>query len=230
MLIKQPPSSSPHVLNPQLHTRKNHHTYNGALHLPESTHVQVIPHHLRATATTTTTTTTSNNSNNACNSTTTLTKANRRRYLITLYYAHNRACELRRSADDVLVLRQALDTAGCAAQGIGTVARLGEAGSGGSSSSSSPSRGGGCTSSRSNKTGTGGSDDDDVPAEQRIPCPRTCSCLCPCAVRGPDVQSAMEVNYMLGAALKKVEKGDVMARVAVEWFLRRRIGDCGDGW
>jgi hypothetical protein len=248
MLIKQPPSSSsPHpVVKPQVHTRLNHHTYNGALHLPESTHVRVIPHDPKVIATNPTITSDAVTKIAADYRKRSKTKPDRRRYVITLFYAHNRACELSRSADDVLVLREALAKGWFAvysAAAASCVVRAGEGGGNGSSSSSSRDAteqggdggsggggGGNGSGNINNETGCSAIE-GDVPAaaQQTPPCARTCSCPCPCAVWGSDVRSAMEVNRMLTEALKKVGKGDRMARVAVEWFLRRRIGDCGVG-
>ncbi|KAK4240047.1 hypothetical protein C8A03DRAFT_13634 [Achaetomium macrosporum] len=188
--------STPHPPSkPQVHTRKNHDIYNGILHLPLTTHVRVDYDYYRP-----------NNTN-----------SNRHhspqypRYIVTLTYAHNRACEIYRSHDDVVTLRQALLAAGCHT----TLPPQPAAAAVGKSRSSS-----------------------------KIDRSRACSCRCTCAVACPvvlpvqrrlrvvvdDTSAARELQQLLEEGLKKVREGGEgggRARVSVEWFLRRRVGDCG---
>lgn len=63
---------------PQVHTRRNHDTYDGTHHLPLAVHVCPRP------------------------------DGRERCFSITLFYAHNRACEIYRSPDDFLALHRAL--------------------------------------------------------------------------------------------------------------------------
>lgn len=82
------------------------------------------------------------------------------------------------------------------------------------------------------------------------PCRRqTCSCPCACPCLNPrgeadhgdggegsghgggcwakEAREAGELNALLGIALGKIREGrDKGVEVPVEWFLRRRIGDC----
>src|SRR4051812_28848924 len=98
MLIKTPGPRSLPARRPRLHTRKNHDTYNGILHLPQSTHVQVTTaHHDDATST------------NAVGETD--AEPAGRSYTITLYYPNDRACEIHRSPSDIADLRRALPAA-----------------------------------------------------------------------------------------------------------------------
>ncbi|KAK4158486.1 hypothetical protein C8A00DRAFT_28495 [Chaetomidium leptoderma] len=78
MLINRPhpPSILHATTKPQLHTLKNHDTYSGVRDLPLATHVRVDRRNTSV------------------------------RYIITLSYAHNRACSLSRSPDDVRLLTQ----------------------------------------------------------------------------------------------------------------------------
>ncbi|KAK4251920.1 hypothetical protein C7999DRAFT_27608 [Corynascus novoguineensis] len=233
MLIKPPAPFTTPCRKPHLHTRKNHDTYNGILHIPQATHVQI-----------TTNTTTPNTTNTATVATTeaniqwlvnsrTTGAANPRAataptYIVTLSYPHNRACELRRSADDLLALRRALVSAMCRLQQKREgKSRNNNNNNNNSSSSSSSSRVDGKNAGNSNGSRTG----IVVPAAtQRCACSCSC-CCCPCDWLRPDVRLAREVNELLEKALKMIAdgKGVVAMRLAVERFLRRRIGDCGGG-
>ncbi len=199
MLIKLPPASTPpgppsKQPKPPLHTRKNHDSYNGTLHLPLATHTQYLP---------------ASHSSNPC-------------YLITLAYPHNRACTLFRTPADVLTLRQGLAAA-----------------------ASNPALEGKDDNSHGDEHDGNNNNDSkrvvttaDLPAATETErtwcraCVQSCSCACTCADGGggrPEAQLARDVNLMLGQAVKKVKNRQGGGKVVVEWFLRRRFGDCEGG-
>ncbi|KAK3300347.1 uncharacterized protein B0H64DRAFT_437512 [Chaetomium fimeti] len=212
MRIPQPPPPSSLAHKPQLHTRKNHHTYNGTRRLPQSTHVQVITHPTNNTPTSPT------------GATANPTDIDTPRYIITLHYAHNRACELYRTAYDIELLRRELGVLKHPPMGTN-----GDGNPGGSSSSSSKTT-----------KGTGGDGNGDTAAaaagerkrggeggcSSSAVCTRSCSCPCPCAEQGCDARDAAGVQSLLGDVLGKMRARDMRGEVPLEWFLKRRIGDC----
>ncbi len=207
MLIKLPPASTPPPSKaqpkPPLHTRKNHDSYNGTLHLPLATHTQYLP------------------------------APSHPHYLITLAYPHSRACTLFRTPADVLTLRQGL---AAAAGAVGSVI-------GGDDGSRMNDDHVGDNSSCSSSNGTVPTADVAAAAEMGRTwwwcraCVQSCSCSCACACADGggggrrEARLAREVNQMLGEAVEKVRGGKEGSggRVVVEWFLRRRFGDCEGG-
>jgi hypothetical protein len=128
------------------------------------------------------------------------------RYIITLYYAQNRACEIYRSASQVLTLKHTL----VAAVRYGVTPKP-------PSSNDALSR-----------ALAGGS---MRPAPGYPLCCRKCShpCLCPALAQGLDARSASELNQLLEDALGRVKAGNNGVKLTLGWFLRRRLGDCGCG-
>ena len=203
MLIKLPPASTPpgppsKQSKPPLHTRKNHDSYNGTLHLPLTTHTQYLP---------------ASHSSNP-------------HYLITLAYPHNRACTLFRSPADVLTLRQGL-----------AIAAADPVLEGEDDNSHGDEHDG-----NNNDESKGTVTTADLAAATAIErmwcraCVQSCSCACTCACADggggrPEARLAREVNLMLGQAVEKMRSGKKGSggRVVVEWFLRRRFGDCEGG-
>ncbi|KAH6634380.1 hypothetical protein B0J18DRAFT_486613 [Chaetomium sp. MPI-SDFR-AT-0129] len=102
MRIRQssPAPGGPPVPKPTLHTRKNHDVYNGILHAPLATHVQLIP--------------ASSRSEQDPGST---QPDHKWMYLITLFYPYHRACEIYRSHEDVSGLEKLLAGMGCGVKG-----------------------------------------------------------------------------------------------------------------
>ncbi|KAH6853729.1 hypothetical protein B0I37DRAFT_14151 [Chaetomium sp. MPI-CAGE-AT-0009] len=209
MRIRQPTPPSTLAHKPQLHTHKNHHTYNGIRRLPQSTHVRVITHHPANNNTPSSSTTPTGTTTTGQTNADTDTDADTPRYVITLHYAHNRACELYRTAYDIAMLRRELAVL------------------------KHPITWG--TSSSKTGPGIGSSGDADAAAvtgergggQCRTACTRSCSCPCPCVEQGCDARDAAGVQSMLGEALGKMKARDTRAEVPLEWFLKRRIGDCG---
>ncbi|KAK3310106.1 uncharacterized protein B0T15DRAFT_498275 [Chaetomium strumarium] len=226
---------------PQVHTRKNHDIYNGILHLPLATHVRVEyedyyhhHHHRHRSITDTTTTTSSRNK-----------PPRHTRYIITLSYAHNRVCEIYRSHDDVVTLRQALLAAGCRAASPSRLPPPPPPPPTTTTTTTTPIQ----PVARSNSSNSSNNNN------RRIDRSRACSCRCTCPVACPvlllppppppaqrplrvvDVDTsaaARELQQLLEEGLKRVREGGEVggggggrARVPVEWFLRRRVGDCG---
>ena len=128
------------------------------------------------------------------------------RYIITLYYAHNRACEIYRSANQVFTLKHTLVAAvkyGVASKPLYPDEVLNRALAGGSTR----------------------------PVLGPPLCCRKCShpCLCPALAQGVDARSASELNQLLEDALGRVRAGNSGVKLTLGWFLRRRLGDCGRG-
>jgi hypothetical protein len=126
------------------------------------------------------------------------------RYIITLYYAHNRACEIYRSTNQVLTLKHTLVAAvkyGVTPKPPSPNDALSRALAGGSMR----------------------------PAPGYPLCCRKCShpCLCPALVQGVDARSASEFNQLLEDALARAGAGNNGVKLTLGWFLRRRLGDCG---
>ncbi|KAH6650791.1 hypothetical protein F5144DRAFT_598215 [Chaetomium tenue] len=209
MLIPQlprPKTAAP-VPKPQIHTHKNHHTYNGTLKLPQSTHVRII-------------TEPPADNHNSSNNTRTKPDPRTPRYVITLHYPHNRACELYRTALDMKILQRALHV-----PAHSKPIKINNT----SSSKPAPT-----TTTTTTTAGEGGQGQVSEGREKEPPCKRTCSCPCACAAAERQCDYAREaaaVQLMLGQALGKMEAagGEENGRVGVpmEWFLRRRLGDCG---
>ncbi len=211
MLIKLPPASTPTLLKdskPPLHTRKNHDSYNGTLHMPLATHTQYLP----------------------------ASGSSSPYYLITLFYPHNRACTLFRSPADLLTLRQGLATADADPT-------IGEKDEDDDHINHGEKNDSGEVTTTTTTTTTAATDVTaaTITAAWCHACASSCSCACACACPGDgsgekervEARSAREVNRMLGEAVEKVRAGREGSgeKVVVEWFLRRRFGDCegGDG-
>jgi hypothetical protein len=128
------------------------------------------------------------------------------RYIITLYYAHNRACEIYRSTNQVLTLRHTLVEA---VKYQATSKPL-------------------YPDDVLNRAIAGGS---RRPVLGHPPCCRKCShpCLCPALVQGQDARWASELNQLLEDALERIKAGNNGVKLTLGWFLRRRLGDCGCG-
>ncbi|AEO70354.1 uncharacterized protein THITE_32255, partial [Thermothielavioides terrestris NRRL 8126] len=98
MLVEQPLSAktrSRTARPPQIHTHKNHDTYNGVLRLPQMIHVHVSSRP-------------QDRSRNSTTASPTDSRQTYSYYTITLHYPHNRACEIYRSRDEVHLLRRKL--------------------------------------------------------------------------------------------------------------------------
>lgn len=209
MLIKLPPSHPASTSNsnlslalnrPQFHTRKNHDDYNGTDNLPLAIHVHR-----------------NHNSGLAL-------------YTVTLFYAHNRACELYRSDADCLVLRRAVTGLD---PGLGEVSEGGEEEKMGKEMAEVKNR---CFCSCCpyplilNRCG-GYSWPDCCDSEKAY---------------GREEIDTMEIGELerllqgllvrIREGVKEIEgqegkkragDGDGSWKVALEWFLRRRRGDCG---
>ena len=239
MRIPQPPlpKKTPALaLKPQLHTHKNHHTYDGAHQLPQSTHVRLIPDHSDNTINNTNPTnrtTTRKTSKTRKTKTKTETDPPAPRYAITLHYAHNRACEIYRTSHDMDILRRAL---GVLAHPIPSPKEKGSSNSKGSNGSNSTTTTTTTIIITTTSEGRRASSDGPSPSPRPSPaaaaaaCKRTCSCPCSCSKTRCEAREAREaagVQQMLVAALARTGAGDTRVRVAMEWFLRRRMRDCG---
>lgn len=232
MVVKQFPPAITKPKPPQLHTHKNHDTYNGLLHLPHTTHVRISDHVDPRLQTTTTT------SSPGVTCTT---------YIITLQYRHNRACEIVRSHADVCKLRQQLDLNPCLDQNLATT-RGQEAKPDACVNVGGRRKGGGdddiggeTSTDRSGRSECDGSSSkwqQTDPARAgtcsssmvRASCHRACACACSCGLAlGPDALAARELGELLEGTLERLRKGydGDGVRIVVEWFLRRRAGDCG---
>ncbi|SPQ18167.1 3d966109-2415-469b-ab7f-5eadf8c21010 [Thermothielavioides terrestris] len=261
MLVEQPLSAktrSRTTRPPQIHTRKNHDTYNGVLRLPQTIHVHAS----------------SRPQDRSCNDTTTTASPTDSRqtycYTITLHYPHNRACEIYRSRDEVHMLRRKLSSVmsrkprpspnlhrnpNSATGGRSPHNCRSHDGGGGYSNDNgggmkqdaAPDRRKGHSSSRvrvdataSNSTPgpfpASAASPDTITSATSTPtshrtciCSCTCSCPCPCPVPGADAQAARDLHQLLEETLRRVKDGDDHGgvRVLAEWFLRRRMGDCG---
>ncbi|KAL2017896.1 hypothetical protein VTK56DRAFT_1552 [Thermocarpiscus australiensis] len=202
MLIKQP--HPPPTATPQLHTHKNHHTYNSTEILPLATHVRVVA----SPSLPSRSTGLPLNASAADDS-----DLSRHRYAITLFYAHNRACEIYRSHDDFLALYRAVALAVALA-----VAPAGKKTPG-------PRAERWCR---------------PACAYPGYYCCGCCRCRCYCSHADDRLGTMIgaSLNCFLQGVIRQVREGntkngDVSARAAAEaglalgWFLRRRLGDCG---
>ncbi|KAK3957102.1 hypothetical protein QBC32DRAFT_366485 [Pseudoneurospora amorphoporcata] len=156
------------IFKPQLHTQKNHNSYNGTRTLPIATRVR--PLHKP----------TSNydsrpqdKDDQKLESNRILTEEESPLYEITLYYPHNRACTIYRSRQDFWLLRTGLSSR---------------------SSSSAPQR-------------------LSTPPSHNI------------AKCEDDSKEVAKWDSLLRKGLERFAKNG-HGRYSVEWFLRRRLGDC----
>lgn len=181
----------------QLHTSKNHDTYNGVLHLPNGIHV-CVP----ATI----------NNDHPYNPS---RREQQQPFSITLFYEHNRACEIYRSLDEFFTLSRALVTASCPDMQLllpgGRRPQTEVPSSGGSGEGSRDSLGSSVT----------------YPSG---PPPGSCS-GCGAARTEEGAQLSLGLNGFLERVIRMArhEPGRdarTPATVALEWFLRRRSGDC----
>ena len=211
MLVKldNPPSTP--SSKPQLHTLKNHDDYNGLLHPPQTTHVRVDRHHY----------TPRDDNTHTLTPTTRTTYRQRRRYLITLHYPHNRACTISRSHADVLTLTRRLAVAATALLKSPGPEGKEEATMTTTPSRRRPKRDGDCSSSGSSNNSKPTQPlpltcpptcPSSCPASRPSSCSCSCSCPCPCSPhrgserRLADARAAGELNSLLGEALRKVRE------------------------
>ncbi|GAB1310395.1 PX domain-containing protein [Madurella fahalii] len=191
---------------PQLHTSKNHDTYNGVHHLPIATHVCVPA-------------TTTNNNNQPHGSS---QQEQQRPCSITLFYEHNRACEIYRSLDEFSNLSRALVAASYPEMQLSPPGKLKPQGdiAGNGANGEGSSRG--LNSPATYPTGSS---------------PGSC---CGCGTTGTeeDAQLRLDLNVFLERVIRMARREPAQdgttppalaqpAVVALEWFLRRRDGDCG---
>ncbi|KAK3898946.1 hypothetical protein C8A05DRAFT_18540 [Staphylotrichum tortipilum] len=232
MLIKlaDPPNHHHAHPKPPIHTLKNHDAYNGILHLPLATHVAIIHNH-------------NSHPNNRPEH---QPDQDKYAYKITLQYPHHRACHITRSPADILTLCARLAAAGCVTPATASSHTIT------TTTVSLPSNGPEITpDSHKTVSLSSSSSRSAMRASWLRRCSCLCSCPCPClAQRGKKgdedggggggggdgcrggctkaARQAGELNALLVMALERVGegRGDQGIAVPVEWFLRRRIGDC----